>query len=74
MLDCVVARHLFDLSREIRPTVLALLKLSERSVELEELLGPRALVCHLFTQLFGQEVARPLQQEHLHAEHAKGFP
>ena len=38
VLDGVVARHLLDLFREMRPTVLALLKLAQRTVELEELL------------------------------------
>ena len=38
VLDGVVARHLLDLFREMRPTVLALLKLAQRAVELEELL------------------------------------
>ena len=74
VLDSVVARHLLDLFREMRPTVLALLKLAQRTVELEELLRPGALVFDLLAQLLGQEVARPLKQEHFHAEHAQRFP
>ena len=40
VLDGVVARHLLNLLRKIRSTVLALLELAQRAVELEELLGP----------------------------------
>ena len=73
VLDSVVAGHLFDLLGEMQPMILSLLELAQRAVQLEELLGPGALVLNLLSQLLLEEVTGSLQHEHLHGQHTQGL-